>query len=876
MVKSSFQSDEDQQMQKIVAQEAKVSSLAILSDAKIQQDTSTDVLAVRTLLQELEKPINRIVDQATVYAKTLEKNQYREVLSWLSQIPFVRHHARHSESRIPGSGEWLLDHPQYLSWKNSSNSLILLLHGIKGSGKTSLASAVVDSFLKENSKQTSPAPTAYFYCAKNASELERADPDEIMRSIVRQLTLTSLTQRLVCVQEFLETQPNLATHHIHRLAAMSCLSMCMQGSPVGREVDLRPKEKFYHYSALYWAEHYKAAAIVGTNDNLFQMMKEFVFDNDEISLSFIDWLDDAQEFSRALANNHHPLKKALSAVTNSDHTPLFAACVFELTNLLDVITQAPDFDWNQKNDIGQTGLYLASAIGYENIVSLFLDHGANVDASGGRHDSALHAACFAGHTAIVQLLLEHNANPNRRGRFDNALQASLLGDKEEVALLVLRNGFGISNQNDYDAILQQAAQAGHIDVAQLIQTRYASSFGDSGSAQYKAVEAAIVKGRLGVLERLFWKSPNSKQHLPSDAVSTAALGGQDQMVALLLDRGSDIEREGPFGTPLRAASLMGHESVVRILLGRGAKVSACSTLGDALQAAAMKGHVSITKLLIQEGADANSRGGYHGNALQAAAYRGHKGTVEILLDSGADVHQQGLSRDAFHAAAEGGHEGIVHLFLKRGFKFFDIQIRPQYARLNPSPYKDLIRDASPSRAKESRHDQSRSQDWQNHASAADLHHLLGASRYLEVTGGDGDAELYQRKVHRSDEENYALQAAASKGRNSVVRLILDHWDMLNITSTEVRIALNEASKNGHEDVVRLFTTSKLDMMPHLVWALEGAASHGHLAIVDMLLAYEQASKLEDDRKPPALKPTERAWPSFNPLSDQACYSFSLW
>lgn len=61
MVKSAFQSDEDQQMQKIVAQEAKVSSLAILSDAEIQQDSSRDVLAVRSLLEDLEKPINRLV-----------------------------------------------------------------------------------------------------------------------------------------------------------------------------------------------------------------------------------------------------------------------------------------------------------------------------------------------------------------------------------------------------------------------------------------------------------------------------------------------------------------------------------------------------------------------------------------------------------------------------------------------------------------------------------------------------------------------------------------------------------------------------------------------------------------------------------------------
>lgn len=683
----------------------------------------------------------------------------------------------------------------------------------------------------------------------------------------------------VSVQEFLETQPNLAAPHVHSLAAMSCLSMCMQGSPVGREIDLRPKENFYHYSALYWAEHYRAAAIVGASDELFRIMGDFIFDDEEVSLSFIDWLDDAQKFSEALAN-HHPLKKALSAVMNLDHTPLFTACVFGLTDLLDVISQPAEFDWNQKNDLGQTGLYLASATGYEKIVSIFIDHGADVNASGGRHGSPLHAACFLGHTSVVQLLLDYGADPKTSGRFENALEASLLGDNEKVALLVLESGFGVSNQNDYDMILQQAAQAGHIDVVQLLKKTYASSFGGSCSSQGNAVHAAIAKGRLGVLERYFWKPPDSKQYLPSDAISTAALGGQDHMVGLLLDKGLDIEREGLFGTPLRAASLMGYESTVRILLDRGAKIGACGSLGDALQAAAMKGHVSITKLLIQEGADANSRGGYYGNALQAAAYRGHMKAVEILLDSGAGVHQQGLSRDAFHAAAEGGHEEIVHLFLENGFKFFHPPLGPQFMKRLPSPYKDLLRDSSPSRARKSRErdaDQSKLQDRQNHASAADLHHLLGASRYARVSGGYEDDEPYQRQGHPgSDKENYALQAAASKGHRSVVRLILDNWDSLDISSTEVRNALNEASTNGHEEVVRLLTTSRLDTVPHLVRALEGAASHGHLAIVNMLLAYEQASKLEDKGKPLAYNPTERAWPLFNPFSDQACHSFSLW
>lgn len=225
----------------------------------------------------------------------------------------------------------------------------------------------------------------------------------------------------VSVQEFLEMQPDLATHRVHRLAAMSCLNTCMQGSPAGLEIELCPTEKFYHYGALYWAEHYhRAAAITDTSDNLFRMMKEFVFDDDEISLSFIGWLDDAHEYSKALAN-HHPLKKALSAVMNPNHTPLFTVCIFGLTSILDNITQAHDFDWNQRNDLGQTGLYLASAAGYEKIASFFINHGADVNASGGRHGSPLHAACFVGHTAVVQLLLDYGADQKASARFNNAL-----------------------------------------------------------------------------------------------------------------------------------------------------------------------------------------------------------------------------------------------------------------------------------------------------------------------------------------------------------------------------------------------------------------------------------------------------------------------
>lgn len=184
-------------MRKIVAQEVKIPELARLTDAEALRHTSDGVMAVHNLLQTLNRPISRLTDQATISVRTLQENNYLNLLRWLSSVPYSRHHERHAEIRIPGTGQWLLDHSQHVEWRNSSASSILLLHGVLGSGKTSLASAVVDSFLEENSRQASPAPLSYFYCAKNAFEPERADPVEIMRSIVRQLSSSGNAHRQV-------------------------------------------------------------------------------------------------------------------------------------------------------------------------------------------------------------------------------------------------------------------------------------------------------------------------------------------------------------------------------------------------------------------------------------------------------------------------------------------------------------------------------------------------------------------------------------------------------------------------------------------------------------------------------------------------------
>ena len=232
MATSVLRVSDDEHMARITTLEEQASKLAELVSAEIQRDTEKSVAAMNGLLASFEEPIKRLTDRSNISEQELQISKHLELLSWLSPVVFSSHHKRHSESRLPGSGKWLLNHPRYFAWRNSSSSSLLLLHGILGSGKTFLTSAVVDSFLQENSGQTSPAPIAYFYCTKSQAEPERTDPDEIMRSILRQLTTDNgskptVHDRILIEYERREAEAKIDGFGIPRLRVHDCARLIL-------------------------------------------------------------------------------------------------------------------------------------------------------------------------------------------------------------------------------------------------------------------------------------------------------------------------------------------------------------------------------------------------------------------------------------------------------------------------------------------------------------------------------------------------------------------------------------------------------------------------------------------------------------------------
>lgn len=182
--------------------EAEVLKLADLADAKVLYgvDTKIEALAKDTMssLAGLDMKFVRLVDTAATMQQSLDDQRLKDLLEWLSLVPVARHHKEVSGRRLPGSAAWLIHHPDFKDWLVSSSSSILLLHGVRGCGKSTAFSAVVDHLLPQRQPHantplaSATAPCAYFYCQNSPSERDRASPSCILRSIVRQLAVNTV------------------------------------------------------------------------------------------------------------------------------------------------------------------------------------------------------------------------------------------------------------------------------------------------------------------------------------------------------------------------------------------------------------------------------------------------------------------------------------------------------------------------------------------------------------------------------------------------------------------------------------------------------------------------------------------------------------
>lgn len=99
---------------------------------QIQQRTSgtnTGSMAMYQLLKTMELPLFRTEESVSRFLKQVDKERKLRILDWVSKVKFGDHHKSASDSRTPGTCDWILQDSRFEDWHASSSSVVLLVYG---------------------------------------------------------------------------------------------------------------------------------------------------------------------------------------------------------------------------------------------------------------------------------------------------------------------------------------------------------------------------------------------------------------------------------------------------------------------------------------------------------------------------------------------------------------------------------------------------------------------------------------------------------------------------------------------------------------------------------------------------------------------------
>jgi hypothetical protein len=112
-----------------------------------------------------------------------DDKERRDILDWLIPVNYGPQQSNYIKKRQSGTGQWLLDSPEYQAWLTTSKQT-LFCPGIPGAGKTILMSIVVAD-LNTRFSANQNVGIAYLYC--NFRRRDEQSAEDLLASLLKQL-----------------------------------------------------------------------------------------------------------------------------------------------------------------------------------------------------------------------------------------------------------------------------------------------------------------------------------------------------------------------------------------------------------------------------------------------------------------------------------------------------------------------------------------------------------------------------------------------------------------------------------------------------------------------------------------------------------------
>ncbi|RCI09475.1 hypothetical protein L249_3995 [Ophiocordyceps polyrhachis-furcata BCC 54312] len=342
-------------------------------------------------------------------------------------------------------------------------------------------------------------------------------------------------------------------------------------------------------------------------------------------------------------------------------TPLHLAVIARREQaVLVILSKISDDIVNIKDTHSRTALFYAVRNHDMAIVSRLLQAGADIEESFHNGRTLLHQMILYGDTAAVAILTDAGANieaPDSKGLTPLYLAAQA-GHIEIFELLRRRGAKKDAVYGEHgQVLLHRAIVDGSLTAFRLILNTY--SFEEMEKEGPSLVYAAAERNQRQIaFELAAYSCYREEKH----GFCAYAVGKADATTAAILYEvgcfpgyGGDI-----LSHPLYMAVSSNHELVARALVAAGADVQATNDKGDTLlHQAAREDNKDAVELLIELDADVNAHDGLGRTPLHIAAKHGPS-VVKTLIDAEADLAvQDSQKQTALHAAASQGDVRVL-------------------------------------------------------------------------------------------------------------------------------------------------------------------------------------------------------------------------
>lgn len=280
-------------------------------------------------------------------------------------------------------------------------------------------------------------------------------------------------------------------------------------------------------------------------------------------------------------------------------------------------------------------LHLAAYYGHTDLVTLYLDHGVDVNLLNGKKDTALLWAARWGHYNTVDLLLDRNADPEvKNDKGSTALYWAIRYEFPKTVGLLLKKGKANPNTTRKLGLIAPivvAAAYGNVEIMSLL-------------LQHPDIDMNV-KIRGGEMP-----------------IHHAAKEGCPSIVEMLIKRGALFDEQDETGdTPLLLAAKSGHVDIVQELIRKGANVTHRNHEGhDAWYFAMENEDNSLLRTLVTA-----TRGQemYWRQPLCIAASNGRCDKIQFLLKMDIDPMAADVDGNTFlHHAAMSNQSEVIDKF----------------------------------------------------------------------------------------------------------------------------------------------------------------------------------------------------------------------